>query len=69
MKTAGVKAARMNGLYVALVIFCGYIGVALALKQGGELVLAQALQLLSLIHIFSAEMLDCSCYTSASHSL
>ena len=45
MKTAGVKAARMNGLYVALVVFCGYIGVALALKQGGELVLAQALQL------------------------
>ena len=45
MKTAGVKAARMNGLYVALVVFCGYIGVALALKQGGELVLVQALQL------------------------
>ncbi len=45
MKSAGVKAARMNGFYIALVVFCGYIGVALALKQGGELVLAQALQL------------------------
>lgn len=45
MKIAGVKAARMNGIYIALVVFCGYVGVALALKQGGGFVLKDAMQL------------------------
>lgn len=45
MKAAGVKASRMNGIYIALVVFCGYVGVALALKQGGQMVLEDALLL------------------------
>ena len=43
MRAAGIRAARMNGLYIALVVFAGYIGVALALKFGGEMVLRDAM--------------------------
>ncbi len=38
MRIAGVKAARMNGIYISLVVLCSAAAVAIVLREGGMMV-------------------------------
>lgn len=38
MRVAGVKAARMNGIYISLVVLCSAAAVAIVLREGGMMV-------------------------------
>lgn len=38
MRVAGVKASRMNGIYISLVVLCSAVAVAIILRQGGMMV-------------------------------
>lgn len=48
MKQAGVSAARLNAVYIPLVLFISTMAVAIVLLRGGHMVLEQALELTTL---------------------
>ena len=48
MRTAGVRAARLNAVYIPLVLFCSTMAVAIVLLRGGHMVLDQVLEIATL---------------------
>ena len=48
MHDSGIRAARLNAVYIPLVLFCSTMAVAIVLLRGGYLVLEQALQIATL---------------------
>ncbi len=48
MHDSGVRAARLNAVYIPLVLFCSSMAVAIVLLRGGYLVLDQALEIATL---------------------
>lgn len=48
MREAGIRAARLNAVYIPLVLFFSTMAVAIVLLRGGHLVLEQALDLATL---------------------
>ncbi|MBQ8638327.1 MAG: ABC transporter ATP-binding protein [Lachnospiraceae bacterium] len=38
MRIAGIKASRMNGIYISLVVLCSAVATAIILRQGGMMV-------------------------------
>ncbi len=45
---AGIRAARLNAIYIPLAVFCSSLAVAVVLLQGGDLVVEQALDIATL---------------------
>lgn len=60
MKTAGIRAARMNGIYISLVVFFSAAAIAIILKQGGELVMEDVMRIgtLSAFATYSVNMFE-----------
>jgi len=48
MKDSGIRAARLNAVYIPLVLFFSTMAVAIVLLRGGHLVLSQVLELATL---------------------
>ena len=48
MRVAGVRAARLNAVYIPLVLFCSTMAVAIVLLRGGHMVLDQVLEIATL---------------------
>src|SRR5699024_7702973 len=48
MRVAGVRAARLNPVYIPLVLFCSTMAVAIVLLRGGHMVLDQVLEIATL---------------------
>lgn len=48
MHTAGVKAARLNAVYIPLVLFCSTVAVAIVLLRGGYMVTEHVLEIATL---------------------
>ncbi len=48
MHDAGIHAARLNAVYIPLVLFCSTMAVAIVLLQGGHMVLEQAMEIATL---------------------
>ena len=48
MHDSGIRAARLNAVYIPLVLFCSTMAVAVVLLRGGYLVLEQAMQIATL---------------------
>ncbi len=48
MHDAGIQAARLNAVYIPLVLFCSTMAVAIVLLQGGHMVLEQAMEIATL---------------------
>lgn len=48
MRVAGVRSARLNAVYIPLVLFCSTMAVAIVLLRGGHMVLDQALEIATL---------------------
>ncbi len=48
MHTAGIQAARLNAVYIPLVLFCSSLVVALVLLRGGYMVTDRALEIATL---------------------
>lgn len=45
MLRSGIRAARLNAVYISAIVLFGSIATAIVLKRGGDLVLADALQI------------------------
>lgn len=60
MKTAGIRAARMNGIYISLVVFFSAAAIAIILKQGGKLVMEDVMRIgtLSAFATYSVNMFE-----------
>ena len=48
MRQCGIRAARLNAVYIPLVLFCSTMAVAIVLLRGGHMVLEQALAIATL---------------------
>ena len=48
MRTSGVRAARLNAVYIPMVLFVSTVAVAVVLLRGGYLVMEQALEVATL---------------------
>ena len=48
MRVAGVRAARLNAVYIPVVLFCSTMAVAIVLLRGGHMVLDQVLEIATL---------------------
>ncbi len=48
MENAGIKAARLNAIYLPLVLFCSSAAVAIVLVRGGHMTMNEAMQIATL---------------------
>ena len=56
MKDAGIRAARLNAVYIPLVLFFSTMAVSIVLLRGGHLVMRQVLELATLSTFISYAM-------------
>lgn len=60
MRVAGIRAARMNGIYISLVVLCSAAAIAIILQQGGMMVMEDIMRIgtLSAFATYSVNMFE-----------